>query len=105
MHGLYPSFAWLPDAKSLVVWAQGKIWRVDPFKKTAVEIPFHVKDQREVREAPRVARAMPLAVVAQDHHAGSRHHRPDGRDHRAQATAIEAVQAARAAVRVFHRAQ
>lgn len=53
VHGLYPSFAWLPDAKSIVVWAQGKLWRVDPFKKTAAEIPFHVKDTREVRKALR----------------------------------------------------
>jgi hypothetical protein len=27
-----------------VVWAEGKIWRVNPFKNTAAEIPFHVKD-------------------------------------------------------------
>lgn len=57
IHGVYPSFAWMPGSKALVVWAQGKIWRVDPFtknaEKQAQEIPFHVKDTREVHEALR----------------------------------------------------
>ena len=51
VYGVYPAFAWTPDAKNVVVWAQGKIWRVDPFKGTAADIPFHVTDTREVREA------------------------------------------------------
>ena len=53
MHGVYPSFAWMPGSREIVVWAKGKIWRVDPFAKTAREIPFHVKDTREVRPALR----------------------------------------------------
>ena len=62
MWGVYPSFAWTPDSRQLVTWAQGKLWRVaadsvnDDGKgnAAAVEIPFHVKDSREVREALRV---------------------------------------------------
>ena len=61
MYGVYPAFAWTPDAKTIVVWAQGKIWRVDPFKGTAAEIPFRVVDTREVRDALRVPQ-----VVAPD---------------------------------------
>ncbi len=53
VHGVYPSFAWLPGSKEIVVWAKGKIWRVDPFAKSAKEIPFHVKDTRDVRQALR----------------------------------------------------
>ncbi|MCV2348334.1 amidohydrolase family protein [Paucibacter sp. Y2R2-4] len=53
VNGVYPAFAWTPDAKHVVTWAQGRIWKVDPFAGTAAEIPFHVKDQREVREALR----------------------------------------------------
>ena len=53
IHGVYPSFAWMPDAKQIVVWASGKLWRVDPFNQTANEIAFHVSDTREVREALR----------------------------------------------------
>ncbi|CAN5163115.1 amidohydrolase family protein [soil metagenome] len=61
VYGVYPAFAWTPDAKNVVVWAQGKIWRVDPFKGTAADIPFHVADTREVREALHVSQ-----VVAPD---------------------------------------
>ncbi len=53
MHGVYPAFAWMPDSKEIVVWAKGKIWRVDPFKKSAREIAFHVNHTREIRQALR----------------------------------------------------
>jgi imidazolonepropionase-like amidohydrolase/Tol biopolymer transport system component len=53
VYGVYPSFAWTPDAKQIVVWAQGRLWRVDPFKGMAADIPFRVRDTREVREAVR----------------------------------------------------
>ncbi len=57
IHGVYPAFAWMPGSKEIVVWAKGRIWRVDPFAKDATkkerEIPFHVKDTREVRKALR----------------------------------------------------
>ena len=58
VHGVYPSFSWTPDAKQIVVWAKGKIWRLDPFAKTAKEIPFHIKDTREVRAAVRYETAV-----------------------------------------------
>ncbi|HTD02552.1 hypothetical protein, partial [Undibacterium sp.] len=58
VQGVYPAFSWLPDSKEIVVWAKGKIWRVDPFARSAKEIPFHVKDTREVRQAVRVETAV-----------------------------------------------
>ncbi|MCE4555921.1 amidohydrolase family protein [Roseateles cellulosilyticus] len=58
MWGVYPSFAWMPGSKELVVWAEGRIWRVDPFKGSAAEIPFHVKDTRELREPMRYAQTV-----------------------------------------------
>ncbi|UOD30041.1 PD40 domain-containing protein [Massilia violaceinigra] len=58
IHGVYPAFSWMPGSKEIVVWAKGKIWRVDPFAKSAKEIPFHVKDTREVREALRFPHAV-----------------------------------------------
>lgn len=58
IHGVYPSFSWLPGSKEIVVWAKGKIWRLDPFTKKAQDIPFHVKDTREVREALRFEHAV-----------------------------------------------
>jgi imidazolonepropionase-like amidohydrolase/Tol biopolymer transport system component len=54
VQGVYPGFSWTPDAKAIVVWAQGGLWRVDPFKRTAAAIPFHVKDTREITPALRV---------------------------------------------------
>lgn len=59
IHGVYPAFAWTPDSKRIAVWAQGKLWNVDPFKGDAREIPFHVKDTREIRKAIR----FPVAVA------------------------------------------
>ena len=29
IHGLYPQYAWTPDGRSIVIWGEGKIWRVD----------------------------------------------------------------------------
>jgi imidazolonepropionase-like amidohydrolase/Tol biopolymer transport system component len=59
IHGVYPSFAWLPGGRDVVLWAQGKLWRVEVPGGAAREIPFHVKHTREVREAVRV----PVAVA------------------------------------------
>ncbi|MCB9679256.1 MAG: PD40 domain-containing protein [Alphaproteobacteria bacterium] len=54
IHGVFPRFDWTPDGRSVVIWAQGGLWRVEvdlvggqPGKAT--RIPFHVKDTREVR--------------------------------------------------------
>ena len=58
IHGVYPSFAWMPGSKEIVVWAQGKIWRLDPFSQKAAEIPFHVKDTRDVHDALRFPHAV-----------------------------------------------
>ncbi|MBU6195680.1 MAG: PD40 domain-containing protein, partial [Burkholderiales bacterium] len=54
VYGVYPGFAWMPDSQQLVVWAQGKLWRVHAQSGQAREIPFHVQHTREVREALRV---------------------------------------------------
>ena len=53
IQGVYPAFAWMPGSKEIVVWAKGKIWRLDPFAQKAIDVPFHVKDTREVRSALR----------------------------------------------------
>ena len=62
IQGVYPGFAWTPDSKSIVVWAQGKLWRVDPSRRSAAEIPFHVKDTREITPALRVPTAVAPAT-------------------------------------------
>jgi Tol biopolymer transport system component len=41
--GVYPGFSWTPDNKQVVIWAKGRIWKVDVKTKQAAEIPFKVK--------------------------------------------------------------
>ena len=53
IHGVYPAFSWMPGSKEIVLWAKGKIWRVDPFARSAKEIAFHVKDTRDIMPAVR----------------------------------------------------
>jgi imidazolonepropionase-like amidohydrolase/Tol biopolymer transport system component len=57
IHGVYPSMAWTPDSRSIVVWAGGKIQRVSvgdgPGKDRGAEIPFRVVDTRKVLQALR----------------------------------------------------
>src|SRR5262245_62156942 len=60
VHGIYPAMAWLPDAKSIVFWAGGKIRLVDLAGNASV-IPFKVADTRTVIDPPR-----PQVAVAPD---------------------------------------
>jgi imidazolonepropionase-like amidohydrolase/Tol biopolymer transport system component len=53
IQGVYPAMAWMPDSKSIVLWAGGKIRRVDVASKSVAEIPFHVKDTRKTATAVR----------------------------------------------------
>lgn len=53
IHGVYPTFAWMPGDREIVIYAQGKLRRVDVAKGRATEIPFHVKDARKVQDAVR----------------------------------------------------
>jgi imidazolonepropionase-like amidohydrolase len=43
---------WTPDGEALVFWAGGKLWRA-PMNGEAEEIPFRVRDEREVVDPPR----------------------------------------------------
>ncbi len=51
IHGVYPTFAWMPDSQAIVFYAQGKIHRIDIASKTVKNIPFQVDDQRKVLDA------------------------------------------------------
>ncbi len=53
IHGLYPQYAWMPDGRSLVVWGEGKIWRVDAATGDGRVIPFTAHVQQSVNEALR----------------------------------------------------
>ena len=53
VQGVYPTMAWMPDSKSVVLWAGGKIKKVDVAAKQVADIPFHVKDTRKTAHAVR----------------------------------------------------
>jgi Tol biopolymer transport system component/imidazolonepropionase-like amidohydrolase len=53
IHGVYPAMAWTPDSRSVVLWAGGKIRRVDAETGAASVIPFHVTATLPALEAVR----------------------------------------------------
>ncbi|MCH9687497.1 MAG: amidohydrolase family protein [Deltaproteobacteria bacterium] len=53
IHGVYPTMAWLPGGKEIVLWAGGGLHRVDVSTHQATAIPFHVEDTRTVLEPVR----------------------------------------------------
>ena len=63
IHGVYPHFSWTPDGKSIVIWAQGGLRRIDVTSGAVKPIPFHVKDSREIRKALRVPVEVSPATV------------------------------------------
>jgi Tol biopolymer transport system component/imidazolonepropionase-like amidohydrolase len=53
VHGLYPQYAWLPDNRSIVIWGEGKIWKVDVASGKGAQIPFNVRVEQTLQEAVR----------------------------------------------------
>src|SRR5690606_22256567 len=48
--GPYPNYAWTPDSQALVIWAKGKLWRVDANSGAHAEIPFSADVEQTVAE-------------------------------------------------------
>ena len=53
VHGLYPQYAWMPDSKAIVVWGEGKIWRVDVATCQGTPVPFTAHVEQTVNDAVR----------------------------------------------------
>jgi imidazolonepropionase-like amidohydrolase/Tol biopolymer transport system component len=53
IHGVYPAFAWMPGDREIVLWAAGKILRIDVAAGTAREIPFRVRGSRTLFDVVR----------------------------------------------------
>jgi Tol biopolymer transport system component/imidazolonepropionase-like amidohydrolase len=53
IHGLYPQYAWTPDGKAIVIWGEGKIWRVDVASAQGAPVPFTARVEQTVNEAVR----------------------------------------------------
>ena len=51
--GVYPNFAWTPDSGQIVVWAKGKIVRVDVLTGEAKDVPFVATAEHQIRNALR----------------------------------------------------
>ncbi|MFN0057249.1 MAG: amidohydrolase family protein [Planctomycetota bacterium] len=56
--GVYPNFAWLPDASGLVYWSMGKLWRVATATGAVVPIPFRANARHVVHDALRFPQAI-----------------------------------------------
>ena len=63
IHGVYPGMAWTPDSKSVVVWAGGRIHRVDVASKNVADVPFHVKSELQTATAARFRIDVPSGQV------------------------------------------
>jgi imidazolonepropionase-like amidohydrolase/Tol biopolymer transport system component len=53
IHGLYPQYAWMPDGKAILIWGEGKIWRVDVAAGKGVAVPFTARVEQTVTDAVR----------------------------------------------------
>ncbi|AOM80385.1 amidohydrolase family protein [Pedobacter steynii] len=49
--GVYPNYAWTPDAKNLIFYAKGKIKKIDLATLSTSDIPFRVTSNHTVQEA------------------------------------------------------
>ncbi|GAA5220522.1 amidohydrolase family protein [Membranihabitans marinus] len=48
--GTYPSYDWTPDGKHIVIWAKGKLFKIDVNTYRASEIPFEVHAEKQIAE-------------------------------------------------------
>lgn len=53
IHGVYAQYGWTGDSRAIVIWGEGKLWKVDVAARTGVEIPFTAKVEQTLNEALR----------------------------------------------------
>ncbi len=51
--GVYANYNWLPDNKNLVIWAKGKLWKVNIEGTPPVEIPFEATVNHKLAQTVR----------------------------------------------------
>lgn len=56
--GPYANYGWLPDSSALVVWAQGKLWRVDAQSGAPTQIPFSAQVEQTLAEPLRIEQTL-----------------------------------------------
>jgi len=63
LHGVYPAFDWTDDGEALVLWASGKLWKVDRSGHKS-ELPFTVEHAWRLHDVPRPKNDIPTEVTA-----------------------------------------
>jgi imidazolonepropionase-like amidohydrolase/Tol biopolymer transport system component len=58
VHGLYPQYAWTPDGRSIVIWGEGTIWKVDAATGKGAPVPFKAQVEQTLNEALRFPQAV-----------------------------------------------
>jgi len=53
VHGLYPQYAWTPDGKSILIWGEGRIWKVDATSGRGSQVPFLARVEQTLNTALR----------------------------------------------------
>ncbi|MCA9138498.1 MAG: PD40 domain-containing protein [Planctomycetales bacterium] len=53
IHGVYSAYDFTPDGKAIVIWAKGKIRRIDVATGESKVIPFRIKDKRTIKPVVR----------------------------------------------------
>jgi Tol biopolymer transport system component/imidazolonepropionase-like amidohydrolase len=56
--GPYANYDWTPDSKALVVWAKGKLWRIDAASGEARNIPFQARVEQTLAQPLRFERKL-----------------------------------------------
>ena len=80
IHGLYPQYAWTPDGRSIVIWAQGQIWRVDAQTGAGrASIPFRARVEQTTYAPLRFPHEVHPARIADPHAARTSRPRPTAR--------------------------
>lgn len=62
--GPYTDFNWTPDSKSVVIWGQGKLWRVDMAAGRATNIPFTAQIEQSVTAPLRFTQTLDAGTFA-----------------------------------------
>ncbi len=62
--GPYANYDWLPDSSALVIWAQGKLWRVDATTGVPTAIPFRAEVAQTVTAPLRFERKLTAGEFA-----------------------------------------
>jgi Tol biopolymer transport system component/imidazolonepropionase-like amidohydrolase len=56
--GTYAGYDWMPDGRSIVIWAGGRIWRVDAGTGAPTNIPFTAAVRQTITDAVRFPQAV-----------------------------------------------